>query len=174
MLRCKAIYAAGAVMLSVCTSCLCLSMQTCLRGPKQSSRRLRTLTGSKDQEEQAHDMGREGPNRSGVCMTQAEVSKRHAAQCDETADAPQPKRQHGEPKEPDCQQASEEAPTPPISAAPAPAVTEAPAAARDPSAESQGMLLMQSLYTPTVLLARREALPGELVAHSRSCPRTCS
>ena len=61
-------------------------------------------------------------------------TKRHAAQCDETADAPQPKRQHGEPKEPDCQQASEEAPTPPISAAPAPAVTEAPAAARDPSA----------------------------------------
>ena len=41
MLSCKAIHAAGAAMLSVCTSCLCLSMQTCLRGPKQSSRRLR-------------------------------------------------------------------------------------------------------------------------------------
>ena len=63
------------------------------------------------------------------------VAKRHAAQCDETAGAPQPKRQRGEPKEPDCQQAGEEASIPPISAAPAPAVTEAPAAARDPSAD---------------------------------------
>ena len=62
-------------------------------------------------------------------------TKRHAEQCDETADAPQPKRQRGEPQQPDCQQASEEAPIPPISAAPAPAVTEAPAAARDPSAD---------------------------------------
>ena len=62
-------------------------------------------------------------------------TKRHAAQGDETADAPQPKRQRGEPKQPDFQQAREEAPIPPISAAPAPIVTEAPAAARDPSAD---------------------------------------
>lgn len=62
-------------------------------------------------------------------------TKRHAVQCDETVDAPKPKRQRGEPQQPDCQQASEEAPIPPISAAPAPAVTEAPAAARDPAAD---------------------------------------
>ena len=62
-------------------------------------------------------------------------TKRHAAQCDETADAPQPKRRRDEPKQPDCQQASEEAPIPPISAAPAPVVMEAPAAASNPSAD---------------------------------------
>ena len=62
-------------------------------------------------------------------------TKRQAAQCDETVDAPQPKRQRGKPQQPNRQQASEEAPIPPISAEPAPAVTEAPAAARDPSAD---------------------------------------
>ena len=64
------------------------------------------------------------------------ATKRHAAQCDETADAPQPKRQHVQPKEPDCQQASEEAPTPGDSAAPAPAAAEAPAAASNSSSSS--------------------------------------
>ena len=39
-----------------------------------------------------------------------------------------------------------------------------------PISGSQGMLLMQCVRTPAVLPARREALPGELVAHSRSCP----
>ena len=61
-------------------------------------------------------------------------TKRHAAQCDEAADAPQPKRQRGEPREPDCQQASEDAPLLRISAAPAPVVTGASDAAGDPSA----------------------------------------
>ena len=55
--------------------------------------------------------------------------KRRAAHCDETADAPQSKRQRSEPNEPNSQQASEEAPTPGDSAVPAPAAAEAPAAA---------------------------------------------
>ena len=62
-------------------------------------------------------------------------TKRHAVQCHETADVPKPKRQRGEPRQPDCQQASEEALILPISAAPAPAVTVAPAAAGDSSAD---------------------------------------
>ena len=89
---------------------------------------------------------------------------------DETADAPQPKRQRGEPRQPDCQQASEEALILPISAAPAPAVTVAPAAAGDPSAD----LRVCSQCSPYVHLqccwpGRRPCLEI-LVAHDRSCP----
>ena len=60
------------------------------------------------------------------------VAKRSAEQCDETAHAPQPKRQCGESKDPDCQQASEGDPTHGSSAVPAPAAAKTPAAARDP------------------------------------------
>ena len=62
------------------------------------------------------------------------AAKRRAAHCDETADAPQPKRQRGEPNEPDTQQASKNAPALGNSAAPAPTTAEAPCVARDPSA----------------------------------------
>ena len=63
-------------------------------------------------------------------------TKHHAAQWVETANVPQPKRQRVELKEPDCQQASEEAPTPGNSATPAPAAAEAPAVASNSSPSS--------------------------------------
>ena len=78
------------------------------------------------------------------------AAKRSAAQCDETANAPQSQRLrsesspasgpcclHRQPTEetarlPDCQQASKEAPEPSNSAAPAPAAAKTPTVARDP------------------------------------------
>ena len=92
------------------------------------------------------------------------AAKRSAAQCDETADAPESKRLrsescpasgpcclHRQPTEetarlPDCQQASE-APEPSNSAAPTPAAAKTPAAARDPFRDDTVLFLMQSALT---------------------------